>query len=116
MNGYTLMPRCRNFGFLGTSRLIEPRQPVLHQPHAPEGKSMYRILTEEKNVDEVKAKLKGLGLDFTLFHALGSWHGKEENSLAIELDNVPRDSAEHAAMRIQSLNAPHPAATDDTRA
>ena len=65
---------------------------------------MFRILTEEKNVDEVKATLKGLGLDFTLFRALGSWHGKEENSLAIELDNIPRHSAEHAAMSIKSMN------------
>jgi hypothetical protein len=65
---------------------------------------MYRILTEEKNVEQVKATLTGLGLDFTLFHALGSWHGKEENSLAIELDNVSRNSAEHAAMSVKSMN------------
>jgi sugar phosphate isomerase/epimerase len=65
---------------------------------------MYRILTEEKNVDEVKAILKSLGLDFTLFRALGSWRGKEENSLAIELDNVSRHRAEHAAMSIKSMN------------
>jgi hypothetical protein len=65
---------------------------------------MFRILTEEKNVDEVKATLKSLGLDFTLFRALGSWHGKEENSLAIELDNAPRNSGEHAALSIKSMN------------
>jgi hypothetical protein len=34
-----------------------------------EDKSMYRILTEEKNVEQVKATLTGLGLDFTLFNA-----------------------------------------------
>jgi len=71
MNGYTLMPRCRDFRFLGTSRLIEPRQPVIHQPYAPEGKSMFRILTEEKNVDQLKATLTGLGLDVSLFNAQG---------------------------------------------
>src|ERR1035437_3394145 len=101
MNGYTLMPRCRNFGFLGTSRLIEPRQPVLHQPYAPEGKSMYRILTEEKRVDLVKAVLIDSGLDFTLFSGRGTWHGQEENSLAIELSNIPRHRAEYVARIIK---------------
>lgn len=33
---------------------------------------MFRILTEDKNVEQIKATLKGLGLDFTLYYALGS--------------------------------------------
>ncbi|HEY5214951.1 MAG TPA: hypothetical protein VIJ38_18220 [Acidobacteriaceae bacterium] len=65
---------------------------------------MYRILTEEKNVEEVKAMLHGLGLDFTLYRARGSWHGQEENSLAIELDNISRRRAEDAARIIKSMN------------
>jgi hypothetical protein len=65
---------------------------------------MYRILTEEKNVDQIKAALNGLGLDFTLFNAQGSWKGMEENSLAIELDNIPRRRAENAARIIKSMN------------
>ena len=65
---------------------------------------MYRILTEEKNVEQVKAALTGLGLDFTLYRACGSWHGQEENSIAIELDNIPRHLAEHVARTIKSMN------------
>lgn len=65
---------------------------------------MFRILTEEKNVEQLKASLNGLGLDFTLFCARGSWHGQEENSLAIELDNVTRSLAESTARTIKSMN------------
>lgn len=65
---------------------------------------MYRILTEEKNVDQIKTTLNGLGLDFTLFNAQGSWKGMEENSLAIELDNIPRYRAENVARIIKSMN------------
>ena len=65
---------------------------------------MFRILTEDKNVKQVKATLTGLGLDFTIYRARGSWQGQEENSLAIELDNIPRHRAEHAARVIKTLN------------
>jgi len=65
---------------------------------------MYRILTEEKNVEQLKTTLVGLGLDFTLFRTLGSWHGREEDSLVIELDNIPRNLAEHAARSIKLMN------------
>jgi len=74
------------------------------QATAPEDESMFRILTEEKNVDQIKTTLNGLGLDFTLFNAQGSWKGMEENSLAIELDNIPRHRAENAAQIIKSMN------------
>jgi hypothetical protein len=73
-------------------------------PQQEKDKSMYRILTEEKNVEQVKAALTGLGLDFTLYRARGSWHGQEENSLAIELDSIPRQRAEDAARIIKSIN------------
>jgi type II secretory pathway component PulC len=65
---------------------------------------MYRILTEEKNVEQVKATLTGLGLDFTLFNAQGCWRGQRENSLAIELDNISLSRAEDAARIIKSMN------------
>ena len=65
---------------------------------------MFRILTEEKNVKQVKATLTGLGLDFTLYRARGSWRGQEERSLAIELDNVTRKRAEDAAKLIKVMN------------
>ena len=69
-----------------------------------EDKSMYRILTEEKNVEQMKAFLAGLGLNFTFYRARGSWQGKEEDSVAIELDNVPQECAEDAARSIKSMN------------
>lgn len=65
---------------------------------------MFRILTEEKNVEQLKATLNGLGLDFTLYRARGSWRGQEENSLAIELDNITRSLAESTARTIKSMN------------
>jgi hypothetical protein len=65
---------------------------------------MYRILTEEKRVDLVKSVLIDLGLDFTLFSGHGSWHGQEEDSLAIELSNIPRHRAEYVARIIKSMN------------
>lgn len=65
---------------------------------------MFRILTEEKNVEQVKATLTGLGLDFILFSARGTWHGQEENSLAIELDNISRNLAESTARTIKLMN------------
>ena len=65
---------------------------------------MYRILTEERNVNLVKAALIDFGLDFTLFSGHGTWHGQEENSLAIELNNIPRHRAEDVARIIKSMN------------
>ena len=65
---------------------------------------LFRILTEHKNVKRIKAMLTGLGLDFTMYRARGSWQGQEEHSLAIELDNIPRHRAENAAKAIKSMN------------
>ena len=80
------------------------QQSVFHELTAPEDNPMYRILTEEKNVEQVKAALTRIGLDFTLYRARGSWHGKEENSLAIELDDISRSLAESAARTIKTMN------------
>jgi len=66
---------------------------------------MYRILTENKNADQVKRTLCGLGLDFTVYYGEGTWHGQHENSLMIELDNVTKDLAENAAKLIKHLNS-----------
>lgn len=65
---------------------------------------MYRILTESKNVDLVKTSLGDLGLDYTLYSAAGSWKGRAENSLVIELDNITREVAERAAKLIKRIN------------
>jgi len=66
---------------------------------------MYRILTENKNADQVKRTLCGLGLDFTVYYGEGTWHGQHENSLMIELDNVTEELAERAARLIKQLNS-----------
>jgi len=65
---------------------------------------MYRILTESKNLDLVKASLGDLGLDYTLYSADGSWEGHPESSLIIELDNITKELAEKAAKLIKHLN------------
>lgn len=65
---------------------------------------MYRILTEDKNVEGIKAALVGFDLDFTVFRGIGSWHGKEESSLAVELDRISRETAEKVARRIKAIN------------
>jgi len=56
------------------------------------GSPCTRILTESKNVDQVKTGLGDLGLDYTLYSAAGSWKGQRESSFIIELDNATRES------------------------
>lgn len=65
---------------------------------------MYRIVTEEKNVEGIKAALAAFDLDFTLFRGIGSWKGKEEQSVAVELDRIPRATAEMVAQKIKEMN------------
>lgn len=65
---------------------------------------MFRILTERKNVDEVKAALGDLGFNYTVFDAQGSWNGQIENSMAIELDGVSWEVAANVARLIKSMN------------
>lgn len=65
---------------------------------------MYRIVTENKNVEGIKAALVGFDLDFTLFRGTGSWRGKEEESVAVELDRISRETAEMVARTIKTMN------------
>lgn len=65
---------------------------------------MYRIVAEEKNVERIKAALIAFGLDFTLIRGIGSWRGKEEPSLAVELDRISRETAESVARSIKAMN------------
>jgi hypothetical protein len=65
---------------------------------------MYRILTERKNVDRVKAALGHFGFDYTLFDAQGSWHGQIENSMAIEFDGVTWETVTNVAQLIKTMN------------
>jgi hypothetical protein len=65
---------------------------------------VFRILTEDKNAEQIMAILNGFGMDFTLKQALGSWHGKREESLSIELDGITLENAVRAALAIKVLN------------
>jgi len=65
---------------------------------------VYRILTEAKNVEEVKRVLIRLGLDYTVLRAEGSYLGAQERSLVIELDNARRELVFTAAKQIKDLN------------
>lgn len=65
---------------------------------------MFRIVTEYKNVKGIKAVLSARDLDFTLFRGDGSWRGTEEQSLAVELDHIPRETAEEVALAIKAMN------------
>lgn len=65
---------------------------------------MFRVVTEDKNVEGIKAALIGSDLNFTLFRGIGSWRGKEEPSLAVELDRISRETAETIARRIKAIN------------
>ena len=65
---------------------------------------LYRILTEQKNVDRVKSLLMGYGLDYTIFYGDGAWRCIPENSMAIELANLPRALAELVARTIKHMN------------
>ena len=65
---------------------------------------MFRILTENKNIDAIKQLLGRLGLDFTCYYGDGSWEGQLENSLLIELDRTSEDVAEEVARIIKQTN------------
>ena len=65
---------------------------------------MRRILTEKKNLPDIENILIGLGMDYTYYEATGSWKGKREHSLVIELDNYPFSKVLKAAEEIRKLN------------
>ena len=69
-----------------------------------EASVLYRILTERKNVDQVKSLLGAYGLDYTLFYGDGAWQCVPEDSMAIELANLPRALAESVSRAIKRLN------------
>jgi len=65
---------------------------------------MYRILTERKNLQKIKAVLRRLGLDYTLVNAEGSWQGQTESSIAIELDAITWRTTQQLAQLIKTMN------------
>ena len=69
-----------------------------------ERRNMYRILTENKQKPEILNTLIGLGLDFTTYEADGTWQGKHERSLVIELEEKSLTKVLKAASLIRKLN------------
>lgn len=65
---------------------------------------MFRIATEAKNVEQIEAFLCGFGLDYTLVPGKGAYHGVEESSVIIELENSLRGHVEYAAETIKIMN------------
>lgn len=55
-------------------------------------------------MEGIKSALVGFDLDFTLFRGIGSWRGKEEESVAVELDRISRETAEMVARTIKAMN------------
>ena len=66
---------------------------------------MFRIYTEDRNRWKVKAILNRLFASYTLLYSIGTWKGRVEHSMIIELDGVPRADVEKAAREIKKVNA-----------
>jgi hypothetical protein len=88
---------CRN-GIAGIA-LEDPflRYSHLHVELKEWSHVMYRILTENKNVDQIKEKLRVLSLDYPIFLGVGAWHEHEKFSLAIELLGYGFENSFHIA-------------------
>ncbi len=65
---------------------------------------MYRIVTENKNAETIKAFLGSFGLDYTVYYCEGSWQGQTENSMVVELGSVSEEIAEAMAQFIKQTN------------
>lgn len=65
---------------------------------------MYRILTEDVNRDGIFAILDSLVDGYTVTPSIGAWKGQRENSLAIDLVDVPRGTVEAIAETIRAAN------------
>ena len=65
---------------------------------------MFRILTEDKNRDGILGILDSHVDGYTVTSTQGSWKGQRENSLAIDLIDVPRETVEKIARVIKWEN------------
>ena len=65
---------------------------------------MFRILTEDKNVECVRDFLDRYCVDYTMYRCEGSWQGSRERSMLIELDGVSLEIAEALAQYIKRAN------------
>ena len=65
---------------------------------------MYRICTEDINRGAIQAILDSRVDGYSLFSGIGCWKGQRENSLAIDLIDVPREIVEKIAQVIKLEN------------
>ena len=65
---------------------------------------MYRILTEDKNREQVYAILDKHVDGYTVSTATGAWKGTRENSLVIDLVGVDLVTATAIALAIKATN------------
>jgi hypothetical protein len=65
---------------------------------------MYRILTEDVNRDGIFAILDRYVDGYTVTPSIGAWKGQRENSLAIDLVDVPLQTVENIARVIRWEN------------
>jgi hypothetical protein len=65
---------------------------------------VFRIVTEDKNVEGIKPALVSLDLGFTVFRGIGSWKNKEELRVAVEPDHISPEAAERVVRKIKMMN------------
>lgn len=65
---------------------------------------MYRIYTENVNPQAVRAILDSHVTGYTIIEAIGSWKGQLEDSLIIELVDVPASTVTAIARTIRAHN------------
>ena len=64
---------------------------------------LYRILTENKNYDEVKNLVCGYFTSVTIIRTNGVWKNESEHSLIIEIDDLITDGIEVKEFEIEQL-------------
>ena len=68
---------------------------------------LYRIMTEDKNLEGIKSLVGKYFEGFSLFTSKGFWKGIEENSLTIEVISESKimDAIKELARAIKDLNS-----------
>ena len=66
---------------------------------------MYRIVTERKGLENVRAILARLGLDYSIFFGMGSYKLQPEECMVLEFEFAERSAVLTAAQLIGESNA-----------
>ena len=66
--------------------------------------TIYRLYTEDVNRKDILSVLNARFEGFTVIPTIGSWRGKLESSLLIELFNTDKQFVIEAASKIASMN------------